>query len=64
MHRLGTDGAVPQLLEARLLARSSGALVALLAENRPEGVEDASAGTERHDGELVFGGLQRAKVKM
>jgi len=58
VHRLGADGAVPELCEARLLRRG-GSLVApaqqRLAEHGPEGVEDAGARAERHGGCIRLG---------
>lgn len=60
MHRLGPNGAVPELLEASGLGAggrvdSSPGIGAL--EEGPEGGEDAGAGAERHGGAcLVCGG--------
>jgi len=54
---LGTDGAVPELLEASGLSARRGSMAAGICalEEGSEGAEDAGAGAERHDGELCPG---------
>lgn len=51
---LGTDGAVPELLEASGLSARSRCMSAGICalEEGSEGAEDAGAGAERHDREL------------
>lgn len=54
MHRLGPNGRVPEACKARGLSAGGGvdssAGIPRLAEEGPEGAEDAGAGAERHAG--------------
>ena len=58
MHRLGSNGAVPELCKASWLSSACGRVDAAAGicalEERPEGAEDAGTRAERHDGRSFF----------